>query len=38
LFHHDPTHDDDAIRRKEAAARKRFRSTFAAHEGMEVRL
>lgn len=38
LFHHDPSHDDEALRRKEAAARKQFASTFAAHEGMEVRL
>jgi phosphoribosyl 1,2-cyclic phosphodiesterase len=36
LFHHDPSHDDDAVRRKEARARKRFASSFAAHEGMEV--
>ena len=38
LFHHDPGHDDDSVRRKEAGARRLFRATFAAHEGMEVRL
>lgn len=38
LFHHDPSHDDETVRRKEAGARKRFPGAFAAHEGMEVRL
>jgi phosphoribosyl 1,2-cyclic phosphodiesterase len=38
LFHHDPSHDDEAVRGKEAAARRRFAGAFAAHEGMEVRL
>jgi phosphoribosyl 1,2-cyclic phosphodiesterase len=38
LFHHDPSHDDEAVRQKEADARRLFPRTFAAHEGMEVRL
>src|SRR5262249_20142276 len=41
LFHHDPTHDDEAIRRMEEAQRGRVRAAgssldvFAAAEGME---
>jgi ribonuclease BN (tRNA processing enzyme) len=38
LFHHDPAHDDETVRQKEADARRQFPRTFAAHEGMEVRL
>ena len=36
LFHHDPAHDDETVRRKEVGARRLFRGSFAAHEGMEV--
>ncbi len=33
LFHHDPDHDDDTIRRMEAYARNHFPATDAAREG-----
>ena len=36
LFHHDPAYDDEMVREKEAAARKRFPETLAAYEGLEV--
>jgi ribonuclease BN (tRNA processing enzyme) len=36
LFHHEPTHDDNTIRRIESKAKRLFRSTIAAREGMEI--
>jgi phosphoribosyl 1,2-cyclic phosphodiesterase len=36
LFHHDPTHDDEAVAAIERAAADRFRSTCAAREGLEI--
>jgi ribonuclease BN (tRNA processing enzyme) len=38
LFHHEPTHDDSTIRRIELKAKRLFRSTIAAREGMEITL
>jgi phosphoribosyl 1,2-cyclic phosphodiesterase len=38
LFHHDPAHDDDAIRRMEADARALFPLTTAAREGLTILL
>jgi phosphoribosyl 1,2-cyclic phosphodiesterase/CheY-like chemotaxis protein len=44
LFHHDPSHDDDAVERKEALARRYFEersldvTCFAAREGSAVLL
>jgi phosphoribosyl 1,2-cyclic phosphodiesterase len=36
LFHHDPAHDDDCVRRIEAEAAARRPGTFAAREGAQV--
>ena len=38
LFHHDPTRDDRGVEEVEAAARTHFSATFAAREGMHVKL
>ena len=38
LFHHDPSHDDDAVARIEDAARALLPSTIAAREGLELSL
>ncbi len=38
LYHHDPTHDDRKVKALQAQARKVFRNSTAASEGMEVRL
>jgi len=38
LFHHDPEHDDGAVRRIESAARQLFPETVAAHEGLTITL
>ncbi len=38
LFHYDPSHDDELIRRIEREAQATFPHTFAAYEGLEVRL
>jgi phosphoribosyl 1,2-cyclic phosphodiesterase len=36
LFHHDPDHDDEMVRRKEIRARELFPTTDAAREGMAI--
>jgi phosphoribosyl 1,2-cyclic phosphodiesterase len=38
LFHHDPSHDDDAMRKLTSSARQHFESTVAAAEGWTVEL
>ena len=38
LFHHDPSHDDDAMSAIEAQAQQAFPAAFAAREGMVVEL
>jgi ribonuclease BN (tRNA processing enzyme) len=38
LFHHDPSHDDEAISKMEQWARAAFPTTSAAREGMEILL
>lgn len=38
LFHHEPTHDDNTMKKIEHEARQRFRSTVVAHEGMQIDL
>lgn len=38
LFHHDPSHDDDCLKRIEAEARLRFPNTDVAREGWELAL
>jgi ribonuclease BN (tRNA processing enzyme) len=38
LFHHEPTHDDKAIRRMERTAKKLFARVLTAQEGMEISL
>jgi phosphoribosyl 1,2-cyclic phosphodiesterase len=38
LFHHEPTHDDNTMKKIERMARQRFRSTVVAHEGMQIDL
>lgn len=38
LYHHDPSHDDAAVKRIERAARAIFPRTRAATEGMEIHL
>ena len=38
LFHHEPTHDDKTMRKIEQRAKRLFRSTAVAHEGMEIDL
>jgi phosphoribosyl 1,2-cyclic phosphodiesterase len=38
LFHHDPTHDDEVVRRIEREAQKVFPKTKAAYEGLEIHL
>jgi ribonuclease BN (tRNA processing enzyme) len=38
LFHHEPTHHDQAIRAIEGRARRLFANTTAAYEGMTVDL
>ena len=36
LFHHDPSHDDRFIDELEKEARKEFRESYAAYEGLEI--
>jgi phosphoribosyl 1,2-cyclic phosphodiesterase len=38
LFHHEPTHDDRAMRRIERQAKRLFPATLTAYEGMELSL
>jgi phosphoribosyl 1,2-cyclic phosphodiesterase len=38
LFHHDPAQDDRAVAAKESRARKVFRNTVAAREGLTIKL
>jgi phosphoribosyl 1,2-cyclic phosphodiesterase len=38
LFHHDPDHDDDAVRQIETLAREVFPKTTAAYEGLALQL
>lgn len=38
LFHHDPSHSDDVLRRIEADARREFADTFLAKEGWSFEL
>lgn len=38
LFHHDPSHDDEAMARIGAAARTHFEATVVAAEGLEIAL
>jgi phosphoribosyl 1,2-cyclic phosphodiesterase len=38
LFHHDPTHSDEVLRRIEADARRQFADTFMAKEGWAFEL
>ena len=38
LFHHSPTHDDDAVRKIEKDAQAVFQNTIAAREGLEILL
>lgn len=38
LFHHDPSHSDDVLRRIEHEARREFADTFMAKEGWEFEL
>src|SRR5918996_61358 len=36
LFHHEPTHDDKTMKQIEKQAKRLFRSSVVAHEGMEI--
>ncbi len=38
LFHHDPAHDDNFIDELEREARKEFKESYTAYEGMELNL
>jgi phosphoribosyl 1,2-cyclic phosphodiesterase len=38
LFHHEPTHDDRTMKNIEKQAKRLFRSSVVAHEGMEIAL
>jgi len=38
LFHHEPTHDDKTMKQIEKQAKRLFRSSVVAHEGMEIAL
>ncbi len=38
LFHHDPEHDDTFVDDLERAAKKEFKESYAAYEGMELNL
>lgn len=38
LFHHEPTHDDDAVEEIERRARELFPDTVAAREGMTIEI
>lgn len=38
LFHHDPSHSDDVLRRIESDARREFPDTFMAKEGWSFEL
>lgn len=38
LFHHDPRHDDDTMKRLEEHARRLFKNVIAAYEGLEIHL
>ena len=38
LFHHEPTHDDQTMKKIERQARQLFRCTEIAHEGMQIDL
>jgi ribonuclease BN (tRNA processing enzyme) len=36
LFHHEPTHDDETMRKIEKQAKRLFRSSVVAYQGMEI--
>jgi phosphoribosyl 1,2-cyclic phosphodiesterase len=38
LFHYDPTHDDEFVDKLEKQAQKEFKESYAAYEGMELKL
>jgi phosphoribosyl 1,2-cyclic phosphodiesterase len=38
LFHHEPTHDDKTMKKIEKQAKRLFRFSVVAHEGMEIAL
>ena len=38
LFHHDPTHDDNFIKKIEAESRQLFPRSIAAYEGLQIDL
>jgi phosphoribosyl 1,2-cyclic phosphodiesterase len=38
LFHHEPTHDDKTMRKIEKQAKRLFRSSVVAYQGMEIAL
>jgi ribonuclease BN (tRNA processing enzyme) len=38
LFHHEPNYDDATIAEIEANAQKLFPKTFAAYEGLELKI
>ena len=38
LFHHDPSYSDEMVAGMEASAKKQFRETQAAYEGLEINL
>lgn len=38
LFHHDPAHDDDCMRKIDRKARRLWKKAFVAREGMRIRL
>lgn len=38
LFHHEPTHNDMTMKKIEKQAKRLFRSSMVAHEGMEIAL
>jgi len=38
LFHHDPRHDDEMMKRLEEHARRLFKNVIAAFEGLEIHL
>jgi ribonuclease BN (tRNA processing enzyme) len=38
LWHHDPVHDDEFVRKLESAARKEYPDSLAAYEGLTITL
>ena len=38
LFHHDPSHNDEFVRKMEEEARDLFPQSIAAYEGLEIDL